>query len=57
MKEGRGMGSREEKEKGRLIEAFGGMVDELREWRAQHADASFDRDSSPSDATTAGADG
>jgi hypothetical protein len=42
MKEGRGMGGREDQEKGRLIEMFGGMIDELRGWRAQHGEASFD---------------
>jgi hypothetical protein len=42
LKEGKGMGGREDQEKARLIAVFGGMVDELRAWRAQHADASFD---------------
>jgi hypothetical protein len=36
------MGVEEEKEKARLQQAFGEMVDELQGWRAQHADASFD---------------
>lgn len=36
------MGGREDQEKARLLEVFGGMVDELRAWRAQHAEASFD---------------
>ena len=36
------MGGREDQEKGRLIEMFGGMIDELRGWRAQHGEASFD---------------
>jgi hypothetical protein len=42
MKEGRSMGGRADQEKERMIEMFGGMVDELRAWRAQHTDASFD---------------
>ena len=36
------MGSRADREKEGMIEMFGRMVDELREWRAQHASASFD---------------
>ena len=36
------MGGHEDQDKRRLIEAFGEMVDELREWRTQHSDASFD---------------
>jgi hypothetical protein len=36
------MGVQEEKEKARLQQAFGEMVDELQAWRAQHAKASLD---------------
>jgi len=36
------MGVQEEKEKARLQQAFGEMVDELQTWREQHAEASFD---------------
>ncbi len=36
------MGSQADKEKERLTSAFERMVDELRDWRAAHAEASFD---------------
>lgn len=36
------MGVQEEKEKARLQQAFGDMVDELQLWREEHAQASLD---------------
>jgi hypothetical protein len=36
------MGVQEDKEKARLQQAFGDMLDELQAWREQHAQASFD---------------
>jgi hypothetical protein len=36
------MGIQEEKEKARLEEAFGEMLDELQAWREQHVEAGFD---------------
>jgi hypothetical protein len=35
-------GEQQDKEKERMMQAFGEMVDELREWREEHGEASFD---------------